>query len=63
MKRRRHEEYLELKKKEEADPALAEAFKRRRMEEKARKADAKKARERRGRGKRKGEEDGRGGAR
>ena len=46
MKRRRHEEYLELKKKEEADPALAEAFKRRRMEEKARKAEAKKARER-----------------
>ena len=46
VKRRRHEEYLELKKKEEADPALAEAFKRRRMEEKARKAEAKKARER-----------------
>ena len=46
MKRRRHEEYLELKKKEEADPALAEAFKRRRMEEKARKAEAKKAKER-----------------
>ena len=46
VKRRRHEEYLELKKKEEADPALAEAFKRRRMEEKARKAEAKKAKER-----------------
>ena len=45
VKRRRHEEYLELKKKEEADPALAEAFKRRRMEEKARKAEAKKAEE------------------
>ena len=45
VKRRRHEEYLELKKKEEADPALAEAFKRRRMEEKARKAEAKKAKE------------------
>ena len=46
VKRRRHEEYLELKKKEEADPTLAEAFKRRRLEEKARKAEEKKTKER-----------------
>lgn len=45
VKRRRHEEYLELKRQEAADPAKAEAFKRRRLEEKAAKEEAKKRKE------------------
>ena len=45
VKRRRHEEYLELKRQEAADPAKAEAFKRRRLEEKAAKEEARKRKE------------------